>query len=307
MSSATWKWYQTRIADFFRRVQGARVEEDVPVTITSKHTGTKRKRKIDVMVWLPVTIKLSEVIEVAMEFQIIVDAKHHDRPVDVGWVDRIKGMRDDIGAHAAIIMCPNGFTKGAEDRAKEVSLILRSATPDLLAMLRCMGYPTHEGCTSCQWRGELTWHKRRNEEVYRLGKCPMCGMKHVLCSDCVSVFGIDDFEEGKSLRCPGGCGSIYSVFEDPKCRIDFGYTDGLTVRLLTDAYNDPSRSLPARLVKGLIKNSKWQYSSGATPLTDLIDEGWMEWDAKKKNLVLTSEGVERVERFILEATEAMHY
>jgi len=152
MASGTWKWYQARIADFFRRVPGARVEEDVPVTITSKHTGRKRERKIDVMVWLPITVKLSEVLEVAMEFQIIVDAKHHKRPVDVGWVDRIKGMRDDVGAHAAIIMAPKGFTKGAEDRAKEISIILRAVTADLLTMLRCMGYPTQEGCSAVTTR-----------------------------------------------------------------------------------------------------------------------------------------------------------
>ncbi len=303
----TWKWYQARVADFFRRVQGARVEEDVKIVVTSKKSGKKRKRQIDVVVWIPIKVRLSEAIEVAMEFQIIVDAKHHRRPIDIGWVGRIRDLRDDVGAHAAIIMAPNGFTKGAEDRAKETSIILRSVTSDLLAMLRCMGYPTREGCSSCQWMGELTWHKRRNEEVYRLGHCPMCGMKHVLCVDCGSIFGIGDFEEGKALRCPGGCGSIYSVYEDPKCRIDFEYEDELTVRLLTKAYNNPSRSLPARMVKGLIKNSKWQYSTGETPLSEVIDQGWMEWDAKKKNLLLKEDGIERVEGFILAAEDPMHY
>jgi hypothetical protein len=283
------------------------VEEDVPVSIKSKHTGKKRERKIDVMVWMPIKVRLSEAIEVAIEFQIIVDAKYHKRPLDVGWVDRIKGMRDDVGAHAAIIMAPKGFTKGAEDRARETGIIIRPVTSDLLVMLRCMGYPTREGCLGCRWMGELTWRKRRNEEVYQLGYCPMCGMKHVLCVDCGSVFGIGDFEEGKSLRCPGDCGSIYSVFEDPKCRIDFGYIDELTVKLLTDAYNAPSRSLAAELVKRLIKNSKWQFSTGGTPLTDVIKERWMEWDAKQKNLLLKEEGVEKVENVVLAAKDPMHY
>jgi hypothetical protein len=92
-----------------------------------------------VAVWIPIKVRLSDAIEVAMEFQIIVDAKHHRKPIDIGSVGRIRDLCDDVGAHAAIIMAPNGFAKGAEERAKEARIILRSVTSDLLAMLQCVG------------------------------------------------------------------------------------------------------------------------------------------------------------------------
>ena len=49
-----WEWYQSKIAQMFRRVKNARVKENVSVKAKSG------KRKLDVQIFLPMKIELSD-------------------------------------------------------------------------------------------------------------------------------------------------------------------------------------------------------------------------------------------------------
>src|SRR2546422_6420983 len=95
--SMTWEWYQKRIADFFRRVPGARVAEDVKVPGKSGTT-----RQLDVQIYLPMEIALSKEIKVKVDIHIIVDAKKHEKRVYIGLVAQIDDLRDDVRADLAI-------------------------------------------------------------------------------------------------------------------------------------------------------------------------------------------------------------
>ena len=88
----TWQWYQNKIAEFFRKVPDARVFENVEVT---GKCGTKRQ--LDVQVYLPLKVVLSENIQVKVEIHIIVDSKYHKDPVDINTVGEINDLRDDDG------------------------------------------------------------------------------------------------------------------------------------------------------------------------------------------------------------------
>lgn len=64
-------------------------------------------RQVDI--WLPRTRE-------------IVECKHHARPVDVGVVDRLIGMVDDLGASGGRIFSHSGFTQTARRRAEKAAI-----------------------------------------------------------------------------------------------------------------------------------------------------------------------------------------
>jgi hypothetical protein len=59
--------------------------------------------------------------------RIMVDAKHHARPLTVNDVEMFLGMMDDCGAELGFLVCPNGCSKAAERRAQE-PIILKLLT-----------------------------------------------------------------------------------------------------------------------------------------------------------------------------------
>ena len=54
---------------------------------------------------------------------IIVDAKLRSRPIDINDVESLEGMMRDCRAHRGVIVCANGYTAGALERAQEAITI----------------------------------------------------------------------------------------------------------------------------------------------------------------------------------------
>lgn len=290
-----WKWYQERIAAFFRRVEGALVAEDIKL-----HTRTgRRRRQIDVYVELPVMVYLSDIIQVTVPVRIIVDAKAHKRRIDVRHVGLIEDLRDDVGANLAIIASPVGFTEGAMERAREVGVFPLNAPTDLLAMLRDARIPEFVYCLNeCDsLRGIVSWDFG---EAYRsgsmvIGYCQRCNTIHVACPDCGVMFGIAEFEEGKSLECPGDCGRVFLVardFETGEAHVSS--RDWLDVTILRKAFTKSTRRLTKREVDQLVRQSKWQYFTEAPATIGLTEEELMEWDDEGQLFKLTESGEDYV-------------
>ena len=117
-------------------------------------------------------------------------AKRRERPVDIGLVGQIDDLRDDVGAHLAIIASPIGFTDGARGRAPQVSVALLTVTADLLSMLDKLEIPWLHGCQndlSEVGRGYIDWRQPSMEGQTILESCQYCDVLHVLCPDCGSV------------------------------------------------------------------------------------------------------------------------
>jgi hypothetical protein len=295
----TWEWYQKRIAEIFRRVPGARVEEDIKVDGKS---GTKRQ--LDVQIFLPMQVKLSAAIKVTVDIHIIVDAKKHERPVDISLVGQINDLRDDVGAHLAIIVSPIGFTEGARNRAPQVSVALLSVTADLLAMLNKVEIDFLQRCHNCLCDEDgayIDWDIPQADGPTRLGSCRRCDVLHVLCPDCSSVFAVHEYDQGKPLTCPG-CPRIYRADRDEYHRASVEVRDELDVLLMTAVNENKSKMISKGKVAKLVGRTKWQYAENATG--NLAEAGLMEWTEDGEHLRLTEDGQEDYDTFIAPAEDA---
>jgi hypothetical protein len=295
----TWEWYQHRIAEFFRRIPGARVIEDVAV---KGRSGVKRQ--LDVQVFLPLQVELSKAIKVTVDIHIIVDAKKHERRVGIGLIGQIDDLRDDVGAHLAIIASPLGFTAGAKSRASQVSVALLVVTSDLLAMLDKVEIPWVHACLSygCEaGRGYISWETPQYEGQTILGRCQYCDVLHVLCPDCGSIFPVHEFDEGKPLKCIG-CARIYCVVRDEYNAASVDVRDELDVLLISAAYENKSKQISSGRVAKIVGVTKWQYSE--EPTINLTESGFMEWTGDGDFLRLTEAGQAEFETFIQPAEYA---
>lgn len=72
------------------------------------------KRQIDVAVF-----EQADIIRPLLA----VECKHYKRKLNVKDVEAFVGMRDDIGAKNAMLVCPAGFSKGASLRAKAANVV----------------------------------------------------------------------------------------------------------------------------------------------------------------------------------------
>ncbi|NQU25650.1 MAG: hypothetical protein HQ567_30555 [Candidatus Nealsonbacteria bacterium] len=295
----TWEWYQKRIAEFFRRVPRARVAEDVKVVGRS---GVKRQ--LDVQIFLPMEVKLSEEITVTVDIHIVVDAKKHKKPVEIGLVGQVDDLRDDIGAHLAIIASPLGFTKGAQRRAPKVNVALLVVTSDLLEMLNKVKIPWLHSCQNylCEeGRGYIDWTLRSDKRQAVLGSCQYCDVLHVLCPDCGAVFVVHEFDEGKPLKCPG-CDRIYRAGRDEIHEPWVEVRDELDVMLMAAAHANQSKRISKGKAEKIIGRTKWQHAAG--PTRNITASGLMQWTASGEFLCLTEDGREDYETFIQAAEEA---
>jgi len=290
-----WEWYQERIAEFFRRIPGAEVEENIFVVGKSKE-----QRQLDARVSLPATVTLSEFIQVSVTIQIIVDAKDHGRPVDIGIVGEINDLRDDVGAHVAIIASPRGFTKGAMNRAPQVNVIPLRVTSDLLAMLDEIQVPSTYRCLGDCDSGIVAWDEQDPHCVLQLGICRQCGLVHVLCPDCGDIRGIAKSEIDLPLHCWGGCGKIYRVFPYMG-HYGWEVLDQLDVLLLTAAFNNHSKRITKGKVGKIVAKTKWQYFTADEPTSALLGLELMDWTARDVYLRITPKGEKKVRDFILKA------
>lgn len=100
-----WKKYEEVIHQYF--------VNEFPTSIITKNAHivgrfSKVERQIDVLI--------EEVTSIGFRFQIIIDAKHRTRPIDVTDVESFIGFCADIGAHKGILISLNGYTVAAINR-----------------------------------------------------------------------------------------------------------------------------------------------------------------------------------------------
>jgi len=118
--------YQTIVAAIHRQFAG-----DASVTEDEHIVGleSKQPRQIDVAIRKNV---------VGYEVLLVVDCKDYKRRVDVGRVDALIGVVDDVRAARGILVSDSGFTRGAIERAKgsgKIDLVSVIDTED--GRLRC--------------------------------------------------------------------------------------------------------------------------------------------------------------------------
>jgi len=295
-----WEWYQSRIAEFFRRVPGATVDEDVKIPTVNG----RRSRQIDVHITMPIRVQLGNGIAVTIPLSIIVDAKAHRRRIDVGIVDKVAGLRQDVGAHLAIIASPQGFTSGAKDRAPEQHVFLLTATNDLLFMLSSDQIPEWQSCLFelCEPYAPVSWRVPSGPARYGtiLGRCDLCNGLHVLCPDCGSIFALMEDEYGQPVKCPEECGRIFQVDVDFRSNTPSveRTVDGLDQTLLTLANGNSSGHISQNRVQKEIGKTKWQFFAEEHPTVNLTELEWMAWDEEGAWLHITEEGRRIVEELI---------
>lgn len=186
----TWKIYERVVAKFMSEEYSS----DEWTVIPNAHiTGyiSKRKRQIDVLIDYRFNHDL--------ERRIIVDAKERKRPIDIKEVESFEGMMRDVGAHKGFLICTNGYTKAAQNRAQKaigLKIIPESEIDEL-------NISSWDYCHNCEG-GLVLWDLYfglEYAEIYYIqatGKCDNCGKFHIWCWSCGSKYVIETEEE---LQC----------------------------------------------------------------------------------------------------------
>jgi len=293
-SSQLWRWYESRTAELFKRVKGAQVEENVRET----GVGSGQCRQIDVRVMMPVEVTLLEQFTISVPIKLIVDCKHYNRRLGLKTLGEIAELKDDVQAQLAIAVSPLGVTKGAGKRAPSLGVYPMAVTDDLLALLG--SFRSVVSCLMDMCFGSVYLGKPQLE-----GTCIRCGTLHVRCRDCFVVFAIPD-PDGTPLACPGECGAVcvadYDGREDATM---VRFYDVLDTRLLRAAHRKSNRRLTARQVNQVVRSTRWQYWTVASPTIGLTEESLMEWE--NDNLCLTSEGARVVQNVLDRAEPVLWY
>jgi len=291
-----WKWYQKRVADLFRKIEGAVVDEDV--TEVGQDSGVPRQ--LDVRVQLPLSIDVGQGFEIEVPVKIIVDAKAHSQPLDVKDIEEIAGLKDDVRANLAVAVTPEGVSEGGRQRGRALGVYPITVTGDLLALLEAL--EDFSSCLICEYDAEnddgpppwVNWHDRLR------GFCHRCSSLHVRCPDCLEIIGVPEGQYGIGVRCGGECGAVFVAdFDAKEMEEKLTVFDALDTSLLTTAYRKSTKRLTAKEVHRLVQRTRWQHWGVASPTIDLTEEGLMRWE-EDGCLYLTDEGTQTVEGFLLD-------
>lgn len=174
-----WKTYERIVAGLEAQNSGL----DYSVTPNAKLKGSLSNtwRQVDVLIDARWGDDLSG--------RIIVDAKRKRRKLDVTHVEAFEGMMRDCLAHRGVIVCPNGYTKAALERAQEaITIKLLSFEEahnfDWSAFDPCLG-----DCSGLVlWDGQLPIGVGLGWAIIFTGKCDICHQFHVWCWDCGESF-----------------------------------------------------------------------------------------------------------------------
>ncbi len=99
-----WKQYEDKIYDHFRKeFPDARIVRDARVP----GRFSKVERQVDILIDDTVA---------GFDVRIAIDAKHHNKPLDVTDVEAFLGFCNDIDAHKGVLISLEGYTKAAANR-----------------------------------------------------------------------------------------------------------------------------------------------------------------------------------------------
>jgi len=283
-----WKWYEKRITRIFQRIKGAKVEHNVH----EMGQDTHRRRQIDIRIQVPLEVNLGQGFAFTIPVKIIVDCKKRKRPMGIGEVDEVAGLKDDVGAHLAIIVTPRGVSDGAMNRAKAVAVRPIVITKDLIAVAEGFWEYKFVPCCICEYTGdeeypqpEVSWRSKVE------GYCDWCGGLHIGCPECYEVFAISEVEYDQAIKCPSDCGAIFFV-ESPRAKDESQNLEiflALDAMLLTAAYSKSTKRLTPNEVQKLVRRTRWQHWGEAPATIGVTESGYMEY-GEDNNLYLTAEG-----------------
>ena len=149
------------------------------------------------------------------ERRIIFDAKHRSQKLDIGDVDKFVGPMIDVRAARGVLVCTNGWTEGAEKRAREV-IDLR-----LLSAEQAEGFDfaAIDPCPNClgesqKLKGVVFWDGQfplplGGWAIVFTGKCDGCRILAFWCWDCGEKVVVPD---GVGYEC--GCGRAWLTEEE---------------------------------------------------------------------------------------------
>jgi hypothetical protein len=199
---------------------------DFSVTPNARLIGrlSQRSRQIDVLIDLRHDRDNSR--------RVIVDAKKRMRKIDVTDVEAFRGLMDDVAATRGYLVCPKGYTKAADRRARAAAVSIRLIPLDHLDEIDPKTWPTCRVST-CE-RGRVFWDgypamilrlaPRPGEDplsevtfVHNVGKCDRCGAFHVQCQTCRDILYLpeeDDSDYGHRCSCEPPWFWLASVEED---------------------------------------------------------------------------------------------
>ena len=190
---ADWRLYERLIAAFEAENSGL----ELSITPNARIIGHKslKPRQIDVLVDARWGDDLSR--------RIIIDAKLHKSKLDIKDVESFEGMMRDCGAEHGILVCPNGWSEGAERRAQDAITIRLLSLEELqestlwASFDECVGECYQNPETRLQ-KGLVLWDAQHPLGVDGFwvivftGKCDVCHNFHVWCWDCGEKFPLGD-------------------------------------------------------------------------------------------------------------------
>ncbi|MFV0271776.1 MAG: restriction endonuclease [Macellibacteroides fermentans] len=188
-----WKVYERVVVKFMSEEYSS---EEWTVIPNARITGyiSNRKRQIDVLIDYRFNHDL--------ERRIIIDAKERKRPIDIKEVESFEGTMRDVGAQKGFLICTNGYTKAAQNRAQQaigLKIIPESEIEEL-------NISSWDYCCNCE-RGLVLWDLYFGIEydgmnyIQATGKCDNCGKFHIWCWSCGNKYVIGSEEEFQCNNC----------------------------------------------------------------------------------------------------------
>lgn len=290
-----WKWYETRIAELFSRVEGAIVEHNVHEKGSESHT----ERQIDIRVLFPMKIDLGQRFEITIPIKIIVDCKAHNTPLDIKQIEEIIGLKNDVKANLAVAVSPLGVSQAGKERAKSDGVYPITVTGDLIALLHGFDYHDYKICLMCD-EGLILMDSPLS------GNCDWCNGLYLRCPDCHEVIGIGESQYDVGVKCGAECGTVFFVPHGKKGEIGpIKVYSELECMLMTAAYSKSKKTLSKAEVSKIISKTKWQHYHETRPELNLTELGLMEWH--DDSLHLTDDGKDIVENVINKAESPDYY
>lgn len=193
MDENNWRIYERLIAAFEAENSGL----ELSVTPNAQLIGRIRQtsRQIDVLVDARWDDDLAR--------RVIIDAKLHKAKLDINNIESFEGMMKDCGAERGILVCPNGWTSGAQKRAQDAITIKLLSLEELQEQTLWASFDFCEGkCRSIlkkrSLEGLVLWDAQHLLLVNGLlaiiytGKCDVCHNFHLWCWDCGEKFALSN-------------------------------------------------------------------------------------------------------------------
>lgn len=180
-----WEKYEKQIFDKFTELfPGSMIAKN------QKRIGkfSRRSRQIDILVSSQ---------SIGREILIIIDCKKFNKKIDIKTVESFIGFSEDIGAHIGIMITNVGYSKSAEQRAKNHH---KDIQLDIVEFENLEDYYISvETCNLCKdksLRGLIKWSfpipiiEDGKVTLKNLGECSYCGEAYVKCQGCGEVVRI---------------------------------------------------------------------------------------------------------------------